>query len=473
VESRLVEFAGLLRANGIRVSPTEVADATVAAALVGVADRAALHGTLRATLVKRAADVATFDGLFDLYFSGLGRVLEGVERGLLAELDEAKLLEGDELEMIARTLAELSAELSPLAKAALAGDRALLARLLRGAALQLDFAFLASSAQVAFYGRRILAAAGGGAMERDLEKLEAALRARGLDPAKLTLVAERLGAALRGVEEAARRFAEVEQRARTARRGVDAIAGRSFAALSRDEIARTETAVRRLAERLKARLVRRERSRRRGALAVRRTIRKNLGLGGFPARLLFRQRRPERPDVVVLCDVSESVRHVTRLMLLFLYTLQGLFTRVRTFVFVSDLAEVTDVLKAERDPARAADLATAGRVVSLAGNSNYGRALRTFHRDFRAAVTRRTTVIVIGDGRNNYNAPESWVLDELRRKARRLVWICPEAKWGWGSGDSEMPLYAAQCDRVASVTSLAELEDVAETLVPRGARARS
>jgi uncharacterized protein len=470
VESRLVEFAGLLRANGIRVSPAEVADATTAAALVGVADRAALHGTLRATLVKRAADVPTFDGLFDLYFSGLARVLEGVERGLLAELEEAKLLEGDELEMIARTLAQLGAELSPLAKAALAGDRALLARILRGAALQLDFAFLASSAQVAFYGRRILAAAGGGAMERDLEKLEAELRARGLDPAKLTLVAERLGAALRGVEEAARRFAELEQRARTARRGADAIAGRSFAALSRDERERTETAVRRLAERLKARLVRRERSRRRGALAVRRTIRKNLGLGGFPARLLFRQRRPERPDVIVLCDVSESVRHVTRLMLLFLYTLQGLFTRVRTFVFVSDLAEVTDVLKAERDPARAADLATAGRVVSLAGNSNYGRALRTFHRDFRAAVTRRTTVIVIGDGRNNYNAPESWVLDELRRKARRLVWICPEAKWGWGSGDSEMPLYAAQCDRVASVTSLAELEDVAETLVPKGAR---
>ena len=136
-----------------------------------------------------------------------------------------------------------------------------------------------------------------------------------------------------------------------------------------------EVAVRRLAERLRARLVRRERSRRRGALAVRRTLRRNLGLGGFPARLVFRQRRPERPEVVVLCDVSESVRHVTRLMLLFLYTLQSLFTRVRTFVFVSDLAEVTDPLRAEKDPARAAGLAVAARAVSLAANSNYGRAL--------------------------------------------------------------------------------------------------
>src|SRR5512133_4088600 len=165
---------------------------------------------------------------------------------------------------------------------------------------------------------------------------------------------------------------------------------------------------------------------RRGAPSVRRTLRRNLGIGGIPARLVFRPRRPERPDVVVLCDVSESVRHVTRLMLLFLYALQTLFTRVRTFVFVSELAEVTEALRAERDPARAADLAVAARAVSLAANSNYGRVLRTFHRDFLAAVTRRATVIVVGDGRTNYNLPGAWVLDELRRKAKRLLWICPE-----------------------------------------------
>jgi uncharacterized protein with von Willebrand factor type A (vWA) domain len=200
---------------------------------------------------------------------------------------------------------------------------------------------------------------------------------------------------------------------------------------------------------------------------VRRTLRRNLGLGGFPARLLFRRRRPERPDVVVLCDVSESVRHVTRLMLLFLFTLQALFTRVRTFVFVADLAEVTDRLRAERDAARAADLAVAARAVSLAANSNYGRALRTFQRDFAGAVTRRTTVIVVGDGRNNYNPPEAWVLDEIRRRARRLLWICPEDRSAWGTGDSEMPLYAARCDRVATATTLEELEGIAEALVPR------
>jgi uncharacterized protein with von Willebrand factor type A (vWA) domain len=466
VDARLAEFASLLRANGVRVSPAEVADAVQASALVGLDDRASFRAALRATLVKRARDVPAFDGLFDLWFSGLGRLLEGVERGLVAELEEQGLVEGDDLEMIARTLADLAGGLSPLARAALGGDPALLARLLRGAALQLDLGALGSEAAAAFAGRRLLAAAGGGALADDAATLERALRERGLGDGALQLVAGRLDAALRRVEDAARRVAELELGARALARSTGKLSSR-VAPVSGEELARTETAVRRLAERLKTRLVRRERSRRRGALAARRTLRKNLALDGVPARLVFRQRRPERPDVVVLCDVSESVRHVTRLMLLFLFTLQGLFTRVRTFVFVSELAEVTDRLRAERDPARAADLATAARVVSLAANSNYGRALRTFHRDFLGAVGRRTTVIVVGDGRSNYNPPEAWVLEELRRRARRVLWICPEPRSAWGSGDSEMLLYARRCDRVATLETLDDLEGLADALVPR------
>ena len=465
MDARLVEFAGLLRANGVRVSSSEVSDAVVAAAAVGVEERAALRSALATTLVKRSADLPVFEGLFELFFSGLGRILEGVERGLVQALREEGLLEGDDLEMIARTLSALAGGFSPLARAALLGDPGLLARVLRGAALQIDFSFLGSPGQTGFYGRRLLAAAGGAALQQDASALEDALRARGLDPARLELVAAKLREALWTVERAARDYADLERQARSARRGEAALRP-GFAALGRDELARTETAVRRLAERLKSRLVRRERSRRRGALAVRRTLRRNLGLGGFPARLVFRQRRPERPDVMVVCDVSESVRHVTRLMLLFLYTLQSLFTRVRTFVFVSDLAEVTAALRAEDDPARAADLATAARAVSLAGNSNYGRALRLFHDRFLPGVTRRTTVIVIGDGRTNYAPPEAWVLDEIRRRARRLLWIAPEPRWSWGTGDSEMPLYASRCERVATVSSLEELEEVAEALVP-------
>ncbi len=471
MEDRIVEFGRLLRHHGVRVSPTELADAVRAVALVGVGEREAFRAAARATMVKRAADALVFDRLFDLYFSGLGRLLDGPERGLLADLAASGLL-GEDLELVATALSVLAGRMSPLAQAALSGDGAALARLLRGATLQLDFSALSSPMQVGFYGRRLLSAAGGGPLASDLGALEQALRARGLAPAALEVVAERLARTLRGIEELARGWVELEQRARDERSRRDGLAGRSFAALSREEIARTEIAVRRLAERLRARLARRERSRRRGALAVRRTLRRNLDLGGIPARLSFRRRRPERPDVAVLCDVSDSVRHVSRMMLLFLYTLQSLFTRVRSFVFVSGVAEVTDAFRREKDVARALDLALAANAVHLLGNSNYGRALRTFHRDHLAAVTRRTTVIVIGDGRNNYNPPHAWVLEEMRRRARRLVWICPEERWAWGSGDSEMPLYAAHVDRVATVIRLSDLEGVADQLVPRGGVAR-
>jgi uncharacterized protein with von Willebrand factor type A (vWA) domain len=469
MEGRLVEFARLLRQNGVPVSPAEVADAGRAAAAVGLEEREGFRSALRATLVKRSADVPLFEALFALYFSGLGRVLDGLERGLLADLESLAALGGDDPREVSEVIEAVLPSLSPLLRAALLGDRGTVARLFEAAAREIDFGGLAAPAQVGFYGRRVLAAAGGAAAARDLSAAEAALRARGLSARGLELLSHRLRAALGRLEEAARRYAELEQRARAEARRRAAVAPSGFAALSREEMERMEVAVRRLAERLKARLASRERARR-GALHVRRTLRRNMALGGVPARLAFRRRHPERPDVVVLCDVSDSVRHVSRLMLLFLHTLQGLFTRVRSFVFVSDVGEVTEAFREERDPARAADLATAGRAVSLFGNSNYGRALRLFHERWRGAVTRRTTLLVIGDGRSNYHPPHAWVLEDLRRRARRVLWICPEERWAWGQGDSEMPLYASKVERVAVVTALAGFERVADELIPRSAR---
>jgi uncharacterized protein with von Willebrand factor type A (vWA) domain len=392
-----------------------------------------------------------------------------VDRALLEELERSGVLDGADLESAREAIVAALPRLSPLGRAALTADRGTLARLFQRAALHLDFSGLVMAAQVGFYARRLLSGAGFSSLAHDREDLEVALRSGGLSRGGLALVSARVGEALEAVEEAARNWVELEAHARTlARRR----AGLPLAVtpLHQADRERVEQAVRRLAQRLKARLQRRERSRRRGALNVRRTLRKNLALGGLPARLVFRRRHRERPDLVVLCDVSDSVRHVSRLMLLFLYTLQEIFQRVRSFVFVSDVGEVTALFREERDPAVAADLATAGRVVSLAGNSNYGRALLQFHARHLAAVGRRTTVIVIGDGRSNYFPPEAWVLRELRRKARRVLWICPEERWAWGSGDSEMPLYAREADRVATVSTLVDLEAVADQLVPRPTR---
>ncbi len=462
MDTTLVELAGLLRQAGLRVSAGELADAAAGLALVGMGDRAAVRAVLESALIKRERDAEVFRRIFDLYFGGAKALLDDVERGLVDRLREQGVLDEDVLAMLAWEIARRP--LSPLARAALEGDVAALSRLLRGAALQVDLGQIESPTQLGFFARRLGAAAGLSTAAAELRQLEADLRTRGLDPRALELLGSRLSEALRGIERAIRRIVERGSRARREERRGGGPEERPFAALLPEEIERMEAAVRRLGEKLKGKLQRR-RERRRGTLHVRRTLRKNLGVDAVPFRLAFRGRRPQRPDVVVLCDLSDSVRNASRLMLLFVYTLQSLFSRVRSFAFVSDLGELTPHFRGV-DASEAIDRALAGEAVSLYANSNYGRALALFAREHLGVVTRRTTVLVIGDGRNNYNPANEWALEEIRRKARRLVWISPEARRSWGLGDSEMPRYSRRCSQVAIVGCLADLARFAEEILP-------
>jgi uncharacterized protein len=465
VDAQIVEFAEVLRQNGIRVSPSEVQDAARAAAWVGVEDRSAFRAALRATMVKRALDEDAFVRAFELFFSGAARTLEAIDASLAQRIEEEGLLEGRELRALVAALRELARGFSPMTLAALDGDRARLARIFRGAALTLDLSRLETPLQSGFFARRLLSGAGADRMESDFSALEAELRARGLSPEGLEIVSSRLGEVLRKVEDAARREIERQVRARLRRVPGATLLDRDFQTLSRDELERTGRAVRRLAERLKARLVRKQRSRRRGQLNVRRTLRENLTWGGVPMVPWFRRRRAQRPDVVVLCDVSDSVRNVSRIMLLFTYTLQSLFHRVRSFVFVSDIGEVTEQFR-DLSVEEAVDVAVAGQGISLAANSNYGRALALFVRDHLGGVSRRTTVMVIGDGRNNYNPNNAWALEEIRRRCKRLLWICPEDRRAWGFGDSEMPAYARHCHQAVVVKTVNDLMGLADELLP-------
>lgn len=468
MEARLVEFAELLRQHGIQVSPAETKDAAEALLATGLDDRELVHAALKATMQKRARDEALFDRVFTLFFTGLSRVLDGIDESLLRRIEDEGVLEGDDLEMLLYTLREMGQQMSPLTAALLDGDAGAIARLLRGASLQLDFSEMGGPLQAGFFARRLVAGAGGSEARADLMEVEARLREEGLDPSKVEWVSKKLSARLREIEDAARRYVEEQAAARKAsqaRRKEGPPLDRSFSELSPEELERTQVAVRRLADKLKTRLVRRERQRRKGALNVRRTLRKNMAYGGVFAHLVFRHKRPQRPDVVVLCDVSDSVRNVSRLMLLFVHTLQARFSRVRSFAFVSDVGEITEAFQ-EVEASQAIDLAVAGKAINLYGNSNYGRALATFARDHLAGITSRTTVLIIGDGRNNYNAPHAWALRDLTRKARRVVWICPEDRGAWGFGDSEMPLYEQAVSQVVVVRNLADLEAVADELMP-------
>lgn len=464
MDARIVEFAEVLRQNGLRVGTSEVADAARAALEVGLEDRERFRSALQATLVKRSEELETFRRAFEFYFSGTAKTFEGIDRSIAQEIKDRGLLEGDELTMVLWQMGQLAGGMSPLAQATFEGDRAKLAQIFRGAALQLDLSQMQTSFQSGFYSRRLMASAGAEKMRQDLIALQGELKARGLSAEGLEIVSRELNAALRRVEDAARREVERQAKARL-KKAQSTLADRNLHTLSRAETERMQAAVRTLAEKLKSRLMRKQKAWRRGSLNVRKTLRKNLPWGGIPMVPQFKNRRPERPEVVVLCDVSDSVRNHSRMMLLFMHTLQSLFVRVRSFVFVSDVGEVTDIFKTH-SVEEAIDLAVAGQNISLSANSNYGNALASFSRDHLASITRRTTVLVIGDGRNNYNAANAWVLDDLKRKAKRLVWICSEDRPNWGFGDSEMTTYSKHCHQTVVVQSLNDLARLADQIVP-------
>ena len=223
-------------------------------------------------------------------------------------------------------------------------------------------------------------------------------------------------------------------------------------------------AVLRLAERLRGReRVRRKRARR-GRIDARRTLRASLATGGVPFRPARRARRRDKPKIMVLCDVSESVRTASRFMLELVYAVQDLFAGTRSFVFVSDLGETTELFE-RRTPDAALGAIASGRVVSGADNSNYGRALRAFEATHGRGIDRRTTVVILGDGRTNYHEDEAAIVRRLRERARAVLWICPEGQGGWGSGDSAMPRYAAAATKVLVARTARELEAAAREVV--------
>ena len=153
-------------------------------------------------------------------------------------------------------------------------------------------------------------------------------------------------------------------------------------------------------------------------------------------------------------------------LLEFTYAVQDLFDGARTFVFVSDLGETTQLFA--KEPVRVAIAhAWAGGVVPAGDNSNYGRALRTFEERYARGLDRRTTVVILGDGRTNFHNPAADVLDRLRERSRALLWLCPEPRGAWGQGDSAMSLYATKCTAVYEVRCAADLEEAARRIIAR------
>jgi uncharacterized protein with von Willebrand factor type A (vWA) domain len=466
MDAKLIEFSSLLRQNGLRVSLAESMDTLRALEVVGLPDRETVRAALRATMVKRTVDVPTFEQLFDLFFSGMADAVKEVAQATAEALgmDDAALQEF--LEQLARMLKEAGVELSPLARALLNGDSGTLERMLREAAERAQVGDIRHGFQEGRFAHGVAAALGLGGLASELAQLKEQLA--GLSPGDRERVNAYLDRRLQDLAELVKRVVRGELARQDVTRGdqqrLQTLAEKSFYYLSEDEIRRMQEAVTKLAQRLRNVVSIRRRRGRRGKFDPSDTLRKNLQYGGVPFRIIFDRKRKDKPQVMVLCDVSDSVRNVSRFMLQFVYSLQDLYSKVRSFIFVADVGEVTQLFQ-ERDIQGAIEAALHGNVINVYAHSDFGRAFKAFHRDFLAAVNKRTTVIVLGDGRNNYNLPHDWVLRDVKQRAKQVIWLNPENRMTWGFGDSEMDRYAPYCTMVEECRNLNQLYRVIDRLV--------
>ncbi|MBO0713513.1 MAG: VWA domain-containing protein, partial [Acidimicrobiales bacterium] len=239
-----------------------------------------------------------------------------------------------------------------------------------------------------------------------------------------------------------------------------------FMHASREELAALRRAIHPLSRKLAVRLARKRRHGRVGPLDFRSTMRHSLSYGGVPADPRFRRPRPARPELALIADVSGSVASFARFTLQLVYAVSLQFTKVRCFVFIDGIDEVTDLFERADDVGEAlARVATEADVVRSDGHSDYGHALLSFTHRWVGELSPRTGVIVLGDARNNYHAAESWALGEIRARARRLYWLNPEPRSYWDTGDSIMSEYAPYCDGTFECRNLRQLEHFVEELV--------
>ena len=432
----LRRFFAAARGAGVRISPAESIDAVRAVAVVGYADRDLLRDTLGLVLAKTAEEKAALAECFDLYF----------RRDALAGTPDPPA---------AVAPAGAAEAASGLGQMLLGGDGAALAAAMEAAGEAAGVPNIRFFTQRNLYTRRVLEHMGLRALEREIAALEAEA-----DPA-----AARLEAAVSSLRGQVRDFVErnllLFARAETEEFREELLKSARLSNLDRRDYARMQVLVRAIAKKLAVRYARPRRRRLRGQLDIRRTMRRNMGWGGIPFITAWKEKRIEKPRIIVLCDVSGSVASVAQFLLMFLYALNEALADLRSFAFAGSTIEVSAILEAE--PIEAA-IAKVLSVIGF-GSSNYGNALADFEAGWMDIVDRKATVLILGDARGNRTDPRVEILARIATRAKRVIWLNPEYRAAWGTGDSDMFRYAPHCQIVRGCASLRELERVVTDLL--------
>ena len=467
VPTLLLRFVHRLREAGVPVSMVETLDAVDAVGHIELGDREQLRSSLAATLVKRTEDLVAFHSLFDIYFAVRRADPRGID--VSTSLDRAG---GDDGTAPSGRQVGPEAEDEPstdllrmLLQALRSDDQSVLQTLATLAVEQFAGITEQRSASERYYLYRVL-------RQLELSELlrQAILQEREETEGR-TGLSDRLirDEQTRRVEEFRRLIAlEVRRRLvelKGASRAADAFHDRpiedvDFLTASPTELRQMREAIRPLAQKLAARVARRRRLRRHGRLDVRRTVRRSLSAGGVPLDPAFRYPKASKPDLYLLCDISGSVSEFARFTMSLLYAMKEEFSKIRLFVFVDGIDEVTDLMNEGSHQLAPRNLLYRTNVVSGDGHSDYGNVFELFWRlHGHADLDPRASVIITGDARNNYRPSGAEALRSIRERVRKVFWLNPESRTEWDTTDSIMSTYEPTCDGVFEARNLGQLAE--------------
>lgn len=451
----LRQFLQATRSAGLRVSAAEGIDAAHAVRVVGYGDRTVLKDSLSLVLAKTPDEKALFDECFDLYFKREG--FEPTEPSVASDgaSGQAQAAGGGE--------GMGSGEGGSLGEMLLADDRVALATAVEQAARDSGLENIRFFTQRNLYARRVLDRMGLRGVERDMASLRRAATVAA--NAQADLLEERIERLRDQVRDLVDRNLLLFARGETEKFREELLKSARLTSLERRDLDRMRVLVRAIARKLASRYAKPRRRKLRGQLDVRRTIRRNMAWDSIPFVTVWKQKRIDKPRVMVLCDVSGSVAAMAQFLLMFLYALHEALADIRGFAFATSLIEVSDILEAE--PIEIA-IAKIMQMVGY-GSSNYGNSLADFEDGWGRYVTNKTTLIILGDARGNRTDPRIDVFQAITVRAKRVVWLNPEYRTAWGTGDSDMLRYRLFCHVATVCNTLRHLERVVTDILKDGA----
>jgi len=460
MDKRLIDFVRCLRAAGIRISLAESQDAMDAIDRLGIQERDAFYHAMQTTLVKEHSDQDKFEYFFPLFFDKNNPPMTDLTQELSPE-------QQDQLQQALESLLGDQDALRQLMEQLMNGDL-FDDDQMREFAENSGMQHSDSMYQQNWFLRRMMRQASLDRVRDMMEQLMEQLREAGMSEDALQEIREMLEANAEALAEQLANFTGSSIAENMARREPERkpdVEDLDFQYLSAEEAEQVRDEIKRLAAKLKSRASLRQKRAKNGDIDPRRTLRANLRYGGTPVELK-RKTRHLKPRVVVICDLSGSMRYMSEFALTLTYMLHDVIAKTRSFIFIDNMVEVTHHFQAARPE-------IAVRKVLQENPRGYystdlGYSLNTFQQEFWDSIDSRTTVLMVGDGRNNYNNPRLDIADNIRRRSRRVVWFCPETQYQWGTGDSDMDRYAPHADGVYLVKSLRQLGEAVDEILADG-----